>query len=54
MSVEELQNYSMYEIIEGQRFLKEDADIKKGRVSYALSEWREELEEKDTPELKNI
>jgi hypothetical protein len=54
VSVEELQNYSMYEIFEGQRFLVEDADIKKGRVSYAISDWREKLEEKDTPELKNI
>ncbi len=54
MSVEELQNYSMYEIVEGQRFLKEDADSKKGRVGYAITDWHEEFEEKDTPELKNI
>ena len=54
MSVEERQNYSMYDVIEGQRVLKEDADIKKGRVSYAISDWHEQFEEKDTPELKNI
>jgi hypothetical protein len=54
VSVEELQNYSMYEIIECQRFLVEYPDIKKGRFSYSISDWREKLEEKDTPELKNI